>query len=297
MRHSMWMVLIGVLAISLRVPVRAEESRTTCPYVTAHETALDATEADVSKEEAFRQVRVEFNGIKGDRVPASLYVPSHGTAPFPALLLQYGSGGHKGVDYIVRLGHQFAQRGFVVLTIDSPGKGDRDGKGVEILDWITSNKGREEFLQYCGDYSRAVDYLLSRDDVDSERLGFVGISWGAITGVTYAAHDPRIKAVGSILGGGGFLGLTELLRGRIKESIDPVRNVGLIAPRPLLLVNAKKDQIIPRAFSKALHRAAGDHAEKVWLDCDHLMNGVDPLEVGDKVIDFMLDHLPNGPLP
>ncbi|MEK7865559.1 MAG: alpha/beta fold hydrolase [Planctomycetota bacterium] len=294
MRHATWIALAVLTVLSLGTTAGAEGAK--CPYLTAHEASLDPTEAEVEKAEAFRKLRVEFNGIQGDRVPSSLYVPTSGSAPYPAVLLQYGSGGHKGVDYIVRLGRQFAERGFVVLTIDSPGKGERDGEGAEILDWITSNKGREQFLQYCGDYSRAVDYMLTRDDVDGERIAFVGISWGAITGVTYAAHDPRVKAVCSILGGGGFLALTELLRGRGKGSIDPVRNVGLIAPRPLLLVNAKKDQIIPRAFSKALHRAAGDQAEKVWLDCDHLMNGVDPVEVGNQMIDFMLENLPNGPL-
>ncbi len=267
-----------------------------CPYVTAHEAPLAATEAVVAEEDGLRKLRVEFNGIQGDRVPAFLYAPATAEGPCPAVLLQYGSGGHKGVNYIVELGRQFARKGFVVLTIDSPGKGDRDGKGVEILDWIVSDKGRDEFLQYCGDYSRAVDYLLTREDVDEERLAFVGISWGAITGVTYAAYDQRIKAVCSILGGGGFLGLTELLHGRTKKSIDPVRNVGLIAPRPLLLVNAKKDQIIPRAFSKALHRAAGNEAEKVWLDTDHLFNGIDRAGVGDSMIEFLLDRLPGGPM-
>ena len=61
-------------------------------------------------------------------------------------------------------------------------------------------------MHYCGDYSRATDFLTARPEVDKDRLGFVGISWGAITGITYVAYDPRIKAMGSMVGGGNFLG-------------------------------------------------------------------------------------------
>jgi hypothetical protein len=37
-------------------------------------------------------------------------------------------------------------------------------------------------------------------------MAYLGISWGAITGITYAAHDPRMKVVVSLVGGGNFLG-------------------------------------------------------------------------------------------
>ena len=141
MRPSTWTALIVVLAISLGTSARAEEAaRAACPYVTAHEAALDATEAEVAKEEGFRQLRVEFNGIQGDRVPASLYVPSKGSAPYPTVLLQYGSGGHKGVDYIVRLGRQFAGRGLKRRTPSDRRKARRRRNPTSGLKLSSTNK-------------------------------------------------------------------------------------------------------------------------------------------------------------
>jgi dienelactone hydrolase len=272
------------------------------PYATAHDAELDA-KVDPGEEAADHvRFRVEFNGIKQDRVPALLYVPKSDRAKHPAVLLQYGIGGDKKVDYIVSLGHQFVARGFVVLTIDSPGRGERKVPNAPkrgLADWLFSNDGRDLYLQYCGDYGRAVDYLLSRNDVDPDQICYVGISWGAITGVTYVAHDPRIRAMGSMVGGGNFLGFADSPAEPSKDEkqdkpapVDPVRHVGLIAPRPLLLLNVTKDQLVPRPFADALHAAAGDGAKKVWLDTDHYFNGVDRREVGESVINFLLEHLP-----
>jgi uncharacterized protein len=296
---SLLLVVVGAVA---HADDRASIQRVPCPYQTAHDAPLDALANVVQTTDEYTQFRVEFNGVKADRVPAFLYAPKEDQTKHPAVLLQYGSGGDKKVDYIVALGKQFVSHGFVVLTIDSPGRGERKSaqtKKVGTTDWLFSNEGREIFLQYCGDYSRAVDYLVSRPDVDRDRVCYVGISWGAITGVTYVAHDPRIKVMGSMVGGGNFLaspspGAESTTNGEKNDkpvSIDPVRHVGLISPRPLLLLNVTKDQLVLRPFSEALHSAAGEGAKKVWLETDHYFNGVDRHEVGESVIQFMQENL------
>ncbi len=293
----------------LSAPATADDSTPVPrPYQIAPDAPLDAKQEVVADEDGFTKFRVEFNGIKGDRVPGFLYVPKNNAATRPAVLLQYGSGGHKGVDYIVSLGRQFVDHGFVVLTIDSPGRGERRSKEKRNTDWLFSNEGRETFLQFLGDYSRAVDLLVSRPEVDRERIGYVGISWGAITGVTYVAHDPRIKAMCSMVGGGNFLSLAGILGNGDKTNgngstndpkdskekpvpIDPVRHVSRIAPRPLLMLNVTKDQLVPRPFAEALHKAAGDGSKIIWLETDHYFTGVDRDEVGETVIKFMEESL------
>jgi dienelactone hydrolase len=306
-------IVRGVLSTSIALAFtaatsRADDSekatRATCPYRTAHDAPLNPTAESVESADSYTRLRVEFDGIKGDRVPAFLYVPKSSKAKTPAVLLQYGSGGDKKVDYIVSLGHQFVEHGFTVLTIDSPGRGERKSPQApkrSVTDWLVGGEGRELFLQYCGDYSRAVDYLASRPDVDSDRISYVGISWGAITGVTYVAHDPRIKVMGSMVGGGDFLAnAAQSVKpsddAAVKNvekvvSIDPVHHVARIAPRPLLLLNATKDQLVPRPFGEALHNAAGDGAKKVWLETDHYFSGVDRHEVGESVIQFIEQNI------
>ncbi|HEV3257110.1 MAG TPA: acetylxylan esterase [Gemmataceae bacterium] len=277
-------------------PAWAGEAKPAVPYAVAHDAPLKATEKLVKDADDLKQFRVEFNGIKGDRVPAFLYVPKKGKPRRPAVLLQYGSGGNKSTGYITTLGHQFAARGFVVLTIDAPGRGERAPKQKKRFAWLDFDHERQVFVQYLGDDSRAVDYLMSRPDVDPRRLAFVGISWGAITGIPFVAHDPRVKAMASMVGGGDVLSvLPPKMPDKVRQAIkplDPVNTVSLIAPRPLLLLNVTRDQLIPRACAEALHKAAGKGAKVVWLDTDHYFHGQDRGKIADSVIDFLLEHLP-----
>jgi uncharacterized protein len=263
------------------------------PYPVDHDAPLEPAERMDRETETFTRLRVEFNGIRKDRVPAFLYLPKgDAAAPRPAVLLQYGSGGNKNTNYIVALGEHFAARGFVVLTIDAPLRGERKPRG-DRGGWQQMFTETGRFPWYCGDYSRAVDYLLTRAEVDRQRVGYAGISWGAITGVTFVAHEPRVRAMTSICGGGNFLGTiqTEVSAEarRAAQRIDPFYHVAQVAPRPLLLVNATRDQLVPRFYAESLQRAAGDAASvtKVWIETDHFFNGVDRYRVMDQVIDFM----------
>ncbi len=151
-------------------------------------------------------------------------------------------------------------------------------------------------MQYCGDYSRAVDFLATRPEVDKDRLGYVGISWGAITGITFVAYDQRIKAMGSMVGGGNFLGLysdkaAQKAAAEGSKSSDPVYHIARIAPRPLLFINVTKDQLIMKSWAEALHKHAGEGSKVVWVETDHYFKTADRAAVCNSVIDFMDEKL------
>ncbi|MCY2955037.1 MAG: dienelactone hydrolase family protein [Planctomycetota bacterium] len=289
MRHPTILLCLLCLAATTQ-PATQPRIR---PYAIAPTAPLNPTEKPIAKPPTYSHIRVEFNGIEKDsRVPANLYIPINNRPRHPAVLLQYGSGGNKNTNYIVFLGQQFANAGFVVLTIDIPNKGDRKNPNApKSLIPLQTN-----FLQTLGDYSRATDYLLTRPDVDPNRLAYVGISWGAITGIVYVAHDPRIKLMASIVGGGNFTGwfngnLPPETRAAA-QATDPIYHIAQIAPRPLLLLNVTKDQLIPRFFSDSLHNAAPPNAKKIWLDTDHLFSTIDRQDLGRTVIGFVTDNLP-----
>jgi dienelactone hydrolase len=292
MIHRLSLALALLLACS---PLQAaeKESQPPCPYATAHDAPLDVSEQILTTTDDYTLFRVEFNGIKaGTRVPANLYIPrkSGYKAPYPAVLLQYGTGGNKNTNYIVAIGKLAVERGLAVLTIDAPDRGERKGKEAPRINFLDTR-----FFQYLGDYSRATDYLVSRKDIDAHRLSYVGISWGAITGVTYCAHDPRIAVVASLVGGGNFAGL--IPGGAPKDLIektrafDPYYHIAYIAPRPLLLVNVTRDQLVPRLLSESLQKAAPAYAKKVWLNADHFFNGVDRQAEAGSVLDWVIQNL------
>jgi dienelactone hydrolase len=225
--------------------------------------------------------------------------PGAPATPLPAILLQYGSGGNKTTDYIVAIGKQFVSRGYVVLTIDSPNCGERRNKDQKPAGPLALASA-EMVMHYCGDYGRAVDFLIAHKAVDKERLGYVGLSWGAITGITYVAYDPRIKAMGSLVGGGNFLGqfsakAAEQAATEGSKSSDPVYHVARIAPRPLLFINVTKDQMILKIWAEALHKAAGVGSKVVWLETDHYFKTADRTAVCSSVIDFMDKHVSASP--
>ncbi len=276
----------------------AHAERPESPYRFAHDEPLEAREEVVGSENDHKRCRVEFNGIRGDRVPGYLYLPSGAKRPSPAVLLQYGTGGSKSTGYVVEMGKLFVSSGFVVLTIDSPMRGERRPPGEH--DSLLQQFNRKRFAHYCSDYSRAVDYLAARADVDGKRLGYVGISWGAVTGVTFVAHDPRIRAMTSVVGGGGFANMLTRRESdgekQATPSLDPVDHVGHIAPRPLKMINVTRDLLMLRPLSEALHKAAGKNSTVVWLETDHYLTGLDRKKIiQDEVVAFMRKNMESKP--
>ena len=265
------------------------------PFRVDHDAPLDAHERVIADAKDHVQYRVEFNGIEGDRVPAFVYVPKGSGPKHPAVLLQYGSGGNKGTHYIVSLAQQFVADGFLVMTIDVPNRGERRKRDAGARGWMGLFRPGT-LLQTLGDYGRAVDYLSSRADVDPDRIGYAGISLGAITGLTFVAHEPRVRAMASIVGGANLLGMLKVELDpavlAVAKRVDPFYHVARIAPRPLLLLNATRDQLVPRFFGEQLHKAAaGENVKEIWVETDHFFRGVDRYAIMETVIDFMRESL------
>ncbi|MBN1221422.1 MAG: prolyl oligopeptidase family serine peptidase [Anaerolineae bacterium] len=134
----------------------------------------------------------------------------------------------------------------------------------------------------------AVDYLLTREDVDPDRIGVHGFSSAGATAIMAAARLPSLRAVIAEGGYGDFeenaLGTDYgdsllasyfefLFRGALKltyrlvigdniQQLSPVATIGEIAPRPILLIYGSKEASLGGA--RQLKLAAGDNAE-LWI--------------------------------
>ena len=53
------------------------------------------------------------------------------------------------------------------------------------------------------------------------------------------------------------------------DAIDPCRFVGAVSPRPILFVNATRDETVPRAATEALYQAAQEPKKIEWFDGSH----------------------------
>jgi cephalosporin-C deacetylase-like acetyl esterase len=180
----------------------------------------------------------EFSS-RGDRVTGRLLLPPVGEGPYPLVLLQHGAGGSSRAPYVEATAGPWARRGLAVGSIDFPLHGPRaDQKLAEQL---------------------PSSLLGSLEVVDPDRVAYAGFSLGAMIGAAFCGLDPRPRAAALALGGAG-LG---------PSGADPGEYVGRMAPRPLLLVNALQDEVVPHSAAEALFEAAGDPKQQLWFEAPH----------------------------
>jgi dienelactone hydrolase len=108
-------------------------------------------------------------------------------------------------------------------------------------------------IQQVKDFGRTIDYLQTRDDIDTNRLAFMGASNGGRLGPVFTAVEQRLKA--SVLLWGG------LSDSRLSEEIAPIN----FAPRstvPVLMINGRNDFVRPlKSSQRPLFRLLGAPAK------------------------------------
>jgi Acetyl xylan esterase (AXE1) len=149
-----------------------------------------------------------FQSLPGVYVSALVYVPNDRAAKHPAVLVPAGHAADGKFRYQA-LSQRLAGRGYVVISWDPIGQGERsqfwDAKAKKSrYNLICAEHAVMGNLAYLAganlarwevwDGIRAVDYLLTRPEVDGERISITGTSGGGTQTALIAALDPRIKA-------------------------------------------------------------------------------------------------------
>jgi hypothetical protein len=214
-------------------------------------------------------LELDLNGL--EPVPAYLLVPDRRVSRAPGLLYLHAHGGTyelgkeeliKGRKVLPAYAPALADRGIVTLAIDSwcfsGRKRAEDGRTGEwdaykLMTW----KGQVLWGMMLFDEHQALTYLAGRPEVDPDRLGAFGLSMGATKAWWLAALDPRVKvcidlccltdfaeliAAGNLKGHGIYYYVPGLLKHFQTHDINE-----LIAPRPRLSLNGRKDLLTPPA--------------------------------------------------
>ena len=159
--------------------------------------------------EGFSVEKLIFESLPGVYVTALVYSPDDHSIRHPAVLVP---GGHatNGKIHYQALSQRLASRGYVVIAWDPIGQGERsqfwDTKaGKSRYNLVCAEHAVMGNLAYLAganlarweiwDGMRAVDYLLTRPDVDADRISITGTSGGGTQTTLIAALDPRIKVV------------------------------------------------------------------------------------------------------
>lgn len=206
----------------------------------------------VMEREGYTLKKILFETRPGVLATGHLYFPDQLDKPAPAVLNVHGHwpGAKNAVQVHARCVF-LAMRGFVVLSLDALGAGERAYKGIT---YHGRHLGYHPFLAGTSlaglqvmENRRALDLLTSIPEVDAEAVGATGASGGGNQTFHLAILDPRIRAAVGVCFFGSYHGYLrgahcacETVPGVLKYA-DEGDLAGLVAPRSLLIIAAKED--------------------------------------------------------
>ena len=224
---------------------------------------------------------LRLSGGVNELVPAAVALPQQRREPRPAVICLHGTGGtwHRLMDggpfgYRPRVdacpgwARELARRGWATLALTQfaqpPRREPWSWEGSKLL----QPYGHSVMGRLVADVVAAVDYLRSRPEIDPERIAVAGFSLGGIVSFYGLAADERLAAAISFCGGVGsvdevvrtgplgFHSVYYYIPGLLAAGLDHPELAPALAPRPLLVCAATRDQGMPRAGLRRFERAA-----------------------------------------
>ena len=207
--------------------------------------ARDTTPADWIRED------VSFDAPSGGRMPAVLFLPKRVKAPYQTIVLWPASDAFVltdsralslwFVDYLVRGGRA------VLYPIYEHTYGRGSAMSGDVPN--SSIAHRDQMLRWAKEMRRSIDYAVSRPDIDSARLAYVGTSWGGRLGGVMMAIEPRFKV--------GILNVAGLKMIDVRPEEETVNFLPRIRI-PVLMLSGKYDSVFPYELSqKPFYRLLG----------------------------------------
>lgn len=247
-------------------------------------TPLNARVTGVIEKADYRIEKVIFESQPQFFVTANLYLPKTGQRPYPAVLFPLGhEAGAKAHHAWQQVLASVARKGFVALAWDTLGQGERiqmydeDFGGSKVVRSTTEHtmQGLQTLLvgdalaRYTiWDGIRALDYLLTRPEVDPKRIAVTGNSGGGTHTAYLAALDERLHVAAASCYLTSWKRLIETIGpqdaeqcfpGFLADELDHGDFVLSFAPKPFLILSAIRD-----FFSIAGARETFREAQRVY---------------------------------
>jgi dienelactone hydrolase len=243
-------------------------------------TPLNARVTGTLQGDGFHVEKLLFESMPGYWVTAAVFVPESIAERRPAIV--YASGhsvdGFRSATYQTAI-LNLARQGFIVLAFDPVGQGERrqyddPETGMTRVGGPTrehSYPGAQIFLTgdspalyFIWDGMRAIDYLLTRADVDAGRIGVTGRSGGGTQAAYIAAFDERVLAAAPenyltsfrrLLESRGPQDAEQNLFNGIERGIDHADLILAHAPKPYLLIATTRDMFSIQGVRETAHEA------------------------------------------
>ncbi len=197
--------------------------------------------------------KVTFESADKTVIVGSFLESAKPNSPAVLLLHQFGSDRHSYDDFA----KQLQAKGFGVLAIDGRGFGESiktsDGKTVAVSRSDDAVKGMN------ADVAAAFEFLAKQKNVDADRIGIVGASYGSSLALIYGAKNAKVKATALLSPGINYFG---------NMPTEPA--VKTYGDRPLLLVAADDDSESADSVKKLKASGGNDKYEvKIYAKGGH----------------------------
>ncbi len=295
-------------AISFTNPAEASKAFADLLKISIQEPEVSVTVRSQKQEEGLQIEDIAWKSLDEEEPFAYVIRPVQATSPFPAIVCLHGSSGSRESMCTPFFGEgewtppgatsshrrmlgwarELARRGYLVLALTQRGLDirtpDTHDQAKDLL-----VRGRTLMGALVYEIRQAVTYLCQRDDVNSDRIGMTGMSFGGITTLYTWLVDQRITAAAPICGGVGSVDVFLKMGKRGYHGLywwipdmltvgDQGDFVAAMAPRPLMLWAPLQDIGMPKegvdrflevvypAYQKAqatdqlvVHRPPGEH--------------------------------------
>ncbi len=256
----------------------------------AYDTALPlkaVTLCDWTGRNPYLIEKLRFTSTNGQVVPA-LFAHAVGSdqdnRPRPAVVLAHGYNRFWGKyeDWCLDFIDVLARAGYHVIVIDNPTFGERLHEPGRMFVDLTGQARAACLVQSVTDQRRAIDYLLTRPQVEPSRIVLLGGSLGGYFATFIAALEDRLAAL--------VLTVTQLWD-PIADADEPWRtstDMKLFAPRikvPVMMLNATGDDV---NRIKALHELLPQPNRIVWKESGHF---VPPKQNSAEILAWLSEQL------
>lgn len=222
--------------------------------------------ADVVKK-GYRVETWAMPGSAGDRVLVDAYLPEQVRR---IVVMAHGADNSRKARYIEVSGKSFARSGTAVVGMDAPTHGERSD-AVVLTEPVGTNV--DLLVRSVRDHRRLLDVVEGR--WPDAPLGLAGFSMGGLHGVPLVAADQRILSAAIVIAGSTRVSYPARF-GRLDDETlalldltDPAVHAAGVGGRPMLVLNADADEIVPRGAAIALYDAFPGAKELTFMPGTH----------------------------
>ena len=238
---------------------------------------------EIQKNENWTREKISFAGEGNDRIIAYLYLPLRAQKPFQCMTFIPGGD--------VFLSRNLAQEaewilgphvkaGRAMFTVVMKGMTEREWDlGYSEPD-TNSVEYRNLMVLQSSELNRGLDYLETRNEINNDKLSYIGFSWGSGTRLVFAGITNRFKSY-VFIGGG----VDERMLPTLPE-VNPINYAPYIKV-PKLLLNGKQDEEhLYKTRALPLYNLMQEPRKLAMVDGGHLPS----LEVRVPIINNFLDE-------